>query len=90
MAENPPVSVSVSELLDEELLSKIANAKDSHDVLQMLAQGSGKNGGVVSVSDCCLIISAALERNNPELALSVFYAMRASFDQGQLFNSFFL
>lgn len=33
----------------------------------------------MSVPDCRLIIAAALKRNNSELALSVFYAMRSSF-----------
>nr|XP_011463994.1 PREDICTED: uncharacterized protein LOC101312449 [Fragaria vesca subsp. vesca] len=73
---------SVSELLDEDLLSKVSGAKDAQEVLEMFDEmAERKNGGVVSVSDCCDIISAALKRNNPELALSVFYEMRASFDQ---------
>ncbi|KAF3448712.1 hypothetical protein FNV43_RR09425 [Rhamnella rubrinervis] len=76
VVENP-----VSGLLDDELLTKVSAAKDAHEALQMIAESSEKVGGAVSVSDCCIIISAALERNNPELALSVFYAMRASFDQ---------
>ncbi|KAL5552301.1 hypothetical protein UlMin_002477 [Ulmus minor] len=77
VAENP-----VSELLDVELLNKVSGAKDEQEVLQMIAESSERNDGVVSTSDCSMIISAALERNNPDLALSVFYAMRASFDQG--------
>lgn len=81
LVENP-----VSALLDDELLTKISAAKDAHEALEMIAESSEKVGGVVSVSDCCIIISAALERNNPELALSVFYAMRASFDQGISFG----
>ncbi|XP_062074575.1 uncharacterized protein LOC133778610 [Humulus lupulus] len=77
LAENP-----VSELLDVELLSQVSAAKDAYEVLQMIEERSERNGGVVSVSDCLMIISAAIERNNPDLALSVFYAMRSSFDQG--------
>lgn len=73
---------SVSELLDEELLSKVSGAKDAQETLKMIDELPERNGGVMSVSDCCTIISAALNRNNPELALSVFYEMRASFDQG--------
>lgn len=74
---------SVSELLDEELLSKVSGAKDAQEALKMIDElPERKIGGVVSVSDCCTIISAALKKNNPELALSVFYEMRASFDQG--------
>ncbi|KAK9926967.1 hypothetical protein M0R45_024173 [Rubus argutus] len=74
---------SVSELLDEELLSEVSGAKDAQEALKMIDElPERKNGGVISVSDCCTIISAALKRNNPELALSVFYEMRTSFDQG--------
>lgn len=73
---------SVSELLDDELLSKVSGAKDAQEALQMIAEITGRNGGFVSASDCCAIVSAALKRNNPDLALSVFYEMRASFDQG--------
>ncbi|XP_061987951.1 uncharacterized protein LOC133706437 [Rosa rugosa] len=74
---------SVSELLDEDLLSIVSGAEDAQEALKIFDEtAERKNGGVVSVSDCCAIISAALKRNNPELALSVFYEMRASFDQG--------
>ncbi|KAK8323980.1 hypothetical protein V6Z12_A12G269600 [Gossypium hirsutum] len=44
--------------------------------------GEQLSGGVVSISDCRLIINAALDRSNADLALSVFYAMRSSFDTG--------
>ncbi|XP_016651391.1 PREDICTED: uncharacterized protein LOC103337741 isoform X2 [Prunus mume] len=73
---------SVSELLDDELLGKVSGAKDAQEALQMIAEITGRNGGLVSASDCCAIVSASLKRNNPDLALSVFYEMRASFDQG--------
>ncbi|XP_062146037.1 uncharacterized protein LOC133854029 isoform X2 [Alnus glutinosa] len=72
----------VARLLDEELLGKVSAAKDANEALEMIADKSGTSGGVVGVDDCCLIITAALQRNNAGLALSVFYAMRASFDQG--------
>ncbi|XP_022136768.1 uncharacterized protein LOC111008391 isoform X2 [Momordica charantia] len=75
-SENP-----VSELLDEELLGDVSGAKDAGEALLVIADKSGRSGGTVAVSDCRLIIAAALERNNPELALSVFYAMRSSFYQ---------
>ncbi|KAI4315535.1 hypothetical protein L6164_028333 [Bauhinia variegata] len=71
---------SVSDQLDKELLSKISGAKDADEALQMIAEISGRNGGVVSTTDCCSLMSASLKRSNVELALSVFYAMRASFD----------
>ncbi|OVA00979.1 hypothetical protein BVC80_8913g31 [Macleaya cordata] len=48
----------------------------------MIAEKSQRNSGVVGTSDCCLIITTALERSNSCLALSVFSAMRSSFDQG--------
>ena len=64
------------------MLNQVSGAKDAYEVLQILEERSEINGGVVSVSDCLLIISAALERNNPDLALSVFHAMRSTFDQG--------
>ncbi|XP_050152083.1 uncharacterized protein LOC126626728 isoform X3 [Malus sylvestris] len=73
---------SVSELLDAELLGRVSGTKDAQEALQLIAEMPDRNGGVVSVSDCCAIISAALKRNNRDLALSVFYEMRASFDQG--------
>ncbi|PON45206.1 Pentatricopeptide repeat (PPR) superfamily protein [Parasponia andersonii] len=78
VAENYPVS----EVFDVELLNQVSGAKDAYEVLQMIEERSERSGGFVSVSDCLLIISAALDRNNPDLALSVFNAMRSSFDQG--------
>lgn len=77
---------NVSKLLDQELLVRVAAAKDANEALQMIAEKSGRDGGVVCTTDCCSIISAALNRNNVELALSVFYAMRASFDQGYMLD----
>ncbi|KAK7318103.1 hypothetical protein RJT34_02801 [Clitoria ternatea] len=69
-------------LLDQQLLLRVsAAAKDADEALQIISETSSRNGGVVSTSDCCSIISAALGRNNPQLALSVFYAMRSSFYQ---------
>lgn len=76
---------SVPELLlsdDEELLSRVSAAKDANEALEIIADISNTGSGVVGISDCCRIITAALERNNAELALSVFYAMRSSLDQG--------
>lgn len=68
---------------DDELISRVSAVKDASEVLDMIAQMTGKNGGVVSASDCGLIISAAFDRSNADLALSVFDAMRCStFDPG--------
>lgn len=74
-------------LLGEELLNRVSATKDADEALEMIAQNQSesseqRNGGVVSGSDCRLIINAALDRNNADLALSVFYAMRSSFDTG--------
>lgn len=76
------------DILDEELLSRFSGAKDASEVLEMLAEMSKRSGGVVSVNDCRLIINAAIDRGNTDLALSVFYAMRSSFDQGIDFSMF--
>ncbi|XP_073158809.1 uncharacterized protein [Henckelia pumila] len=86
-AATNPVSSSeggklVSELLDDELLGRVSAAKDAAEVLALIAEESQKNGGVVSASDCHLILSAALDRGNAELALSVFSSMRSSFGSG--------
>ncbi|KAF1862303.1 hypothetical protein Lal_00026829 [Lupinus albus] len=78
---NDTVSDS-DQLLDQKLLLRIATtAKDAVEVLNMIAENSDSKRGVVCISDCCAVISTALKRNNHELALSVFYAMRATFDQ---------
>ncbi|XP_058732122.1 uncharacterized protein LOC131603721 [Vicia villosa] len=73
---------SNSNLLDQQLLHRIAaTAKDADEALQLISDHSSTNSGVVSTSDCCSIISASLERNNHQLALSVFYSMRSTFHQ---------
>ncbi|KAK6935527.1 hypothetical protein RJ641_035682, partial [Dillenia turbinata] len=73
----------VEKLLDDELISRVASsAKDANEALDVISEMSERNGGVVSVSDCCEIITSALDRNNADLALSVFSAMRSSFDHG--------
>lgn len=82
---------SNSNLLDQQLLLRLAAAaKDADEALQIIADNSSTNAGVVSNSDCCTIISAALDRNNPQLALSVFYAMRSTFHEGYFFSIIYL
>ncbi|KAL3499220.1 hypothetical protein ACH5RR_038313 [Cinchona calisaya] len=76
---NGEVLVS-SELLDEELLNWVSAAEDAAQVLDRITERTDRTSGVVSCSDCCLIISAAIDRGNADLALSVFSAMRSSFD----------
>ncbi|GAB4834568.1 hypothetical protein Ancab_032827 [Ancistrocladus abbreviatus] len=68
-------------VLDDELVNRVSSSKDASEVLEVVVEKSNRNGGVLSSSDCCRIISAALERNNSDLALSIFNAMRSSFDQ---------
>ncbi|KAJ7010478.1 hypothetical protein NC653_001044 [Populus alba x Populus x berolinensis] len=68
--------------LNEDSLSRVSAAKDANEALQIIAVITNKSNGLVSVTDCCGIISAAIDRGNSDLALSVFYAMRSSFDQG--------
>ncbi|KAE8708534.1 Detected protein of confused Function [Hibiscus syriacus] len=79
--------VEETSVFDEALLSRVSASKDADEALQMIAQNQREsndqlNGGVVSVSDCRLLINAALDRKNADLGLSVFYAMRTSFDTG--------
>ncbi|KAJ6933760.1 hypothetical protein NC651_008989 [Populus alba x Populus x berolinensis] len=68
--------------LNEESLSRVSAAKDANEALQIIAEITNRSNGLVSVTDCCGIITAAIDRRNADLALSVFYAMRSSFDQG--------
>ncbi|KAL0331084.1 UNVERIFIED_CONTAM: hypothetical protein Sangu_1653900 [Sesamum angustifolium] len=71
-----------SDLFDDQLLGRVSAATDAAEVLLLIAEERRTSRGVVSVSDCRLIISAALDRGNADLALSVFSAMRSSFDSG--------
>ncbi|KAF2571958.1 hypothetical protein F2Q70_00001424 [Brassica cretica] len=72
-----------SSLLDDELVSSVSTVRDADEALEMISDRFGTNrGGIVEIEDCRSIISAAVSRGNVELALSIFYAMRASFDLG--------
>ncbi|XP_048595695.1 uncharacterized protein LOC106366469 [Brassica napus] len=72
-----------SSLLDDELVSSVSAVRDADEALEVISNRFGPNrGGVVEIEDCRSIISAAVSRGNVELALSIFYAMRASFDLG--------
>lgn len=70
-------------LLDEELLRRVSGAKDADEALGMIeeARGSG-DPGVIETEDCHSIIESAFDRGDADLALSVFYAMRAGVDRG--------
>ncbi|CAE5962179.1 unnamed protein product [Arabidopsis arenosa] len=72
-----------SSILDDELLSSVSAVRDADEALEMISGRFGSNrGGIVELEDCRSIISAAVSRGNVDLALSIFYAMRASFDLG--------
>ncbi|KAF9689233.1 hypothetical protein SADUNF_Sadunf01G0070300 [Salix dunnii] len=64
--------------LNEDSLSRVSAAKDANEALQIIAEITNKSNGLVSVADCCGIITAAIDRGNTDLALSVFYAMRVT------------
>ncbi|KAI3951024.1 hypothetical protein MKW92_045562, partial [Papaver armeniacum] len=68
-------------LLGDELINRILSMKDADEVLEMISEKYQKDTGVVGTSDCCMIINSALERGNFILALSIFSAMRSSFEQ---------
>lgn len=69
---------------DGELISRVSTCKDSNEALELIAELTKTSSGVVSVQDCSSIISAALDCDNADLALSVFSAMRSTFDQGMI------
>ncbi|CAH8382582.1 unnamed protein product [Eruca vesicaria subsp. sativa] len=78
VSETPP-----SSLLDDELVSSVSAVRDSDEALEMISDRfDSVRGGIVEIDDCRSIIAAAVSRGNVELALSIFYAMRASFDLG--------
>ncbi|KVH95308.1 hypothetical protein Ccrd_002608 [Cynara cardunculus var. scolymus] len=64
----------------ELIINRVSAAKDASEALEVFGEMTKRSGGVVSTSDCSLIISAALDRNNADLALSIFKAMRSSFN----------
>ncbi|KAK1400469.1 Pentatricopeptide repeat-containing protein [Heracleum sosnowskyi] len=66
---------------DGGLSNRVSVCKDSNEALELIAELTKTSSGVVSVQDCCSIISAALDCDNADLALSVFSAMRSTFDQ---------
>ncbi|CAA6672987.1 unnamed protein product [Spirodela intermedia] len=74
-------------LLEDGLLRRVLGAKDADQVLDVIAEYRGEGLGVVGADQCCSIIEAALDRNNTELALSVFSAMRSSSAPGSSVGS---
>ncbi|XP_071702044.1 uncharacterized protein [Rutidosis leptorrhynchoides] len=75
----------VSNINDDDyelIISKTSAAKDASEALQVFGEMTKRNCGVVSTSDCCSIISSSIDRNNADLALSIFKAMRSSFSSG--------
>lgn len=67
------------------IIDKTSAVKDATEALQVFGEMTNRNTGVVSTSDCCSIISASIDRNNADLALSIFKAMRSSFDSGNIY-----
>ncbi|KAF8033375.1 hypothetical protein BT93_D2090 [Corymbia citriodora subsp. variegata] len=81
--ESSSSSSSSSAILSDKVIGEVSGAGDADEALRIIAEKADRSSGVVGVSDCCSIMNAALERGNAELALSVFYAMRSTFDQGR-------
>eukprot|EP00257_Ricinus_communis_P013586 XP_015571057.1 uncharacterized protein LOC8288044 isoform X2 [Ricinus communis] len=85
LSEDNGSSIPVPDLLlsaNEDSLARLSSSRDADEALQLISEISGRRSGLVSISDSCAIITAALDRNNADLALSIFYSMRSSFDQG--------
>ena len=74
--------------LDDELLRRIIGSKDADQVLDLISEYRGGSVGVVETDTCFSIIEGALDRNNTDLALSVFSAMRSSSFLGIIFGPF--
>ncbi|XP_042036611.1 uncharacterized protein LOC121782727 [Salvia splendens] len=70
-----------SDLFDQVLLGRVSAAPDAAEALRLISEERG-SAGLVTASDCRLIISAALDRGNADLSLSVFSAMRSTFGSG--------
>ncbi|GAB2230340.1 hypothetical protein Droror1_Dr00014603 [Drosera rotundifolia] len=73
-------------LLDDHLIGRVSCLKDASEVLSVLGEELGRECGVLCASDCCRIIASALKRHNSDLAMSIFLAMRSSFDQDSMQN----
>ncbi|KAG9448263.1 hypothetical protein H6P81_014391 [Aristolochia fimbriata] len=81
LSDSKNVGKSESSVLDEELLRRVSGANGADEVLDMITEKTERYGGVVECSDCNLIVRAALERNNADLAFSIMSAMRSSLVQ---------
>ncbi|KAJ3695708.1 hypothetical protein LUZ60_001085 [Juncus effusus] len=67
-------------LLDDDLLRRVSGVKGARQVFEVIAESKGSDEPLnFQTSDCNLIIEAAFERGNVELALSLFDAMRLGF-----------
>ncbi|CAO2163672.1 unnamed protein product [Urochloa humidicola] len=69
----------VSRWLDADLLRRVSGAADADQVLDIVAESAGGAGVALEAPECNVILVAALDRGNVELALSVFEAMRSGF-----------
>ncbi|XP_031497600.1 uncharacterized protein LOC116262400 [Nymphaea colorata] len=81
-----PSKKSDASLLDHELLSLVSGAIDADQALRLIGEERRpeSGGGTLSVSDCCAVLSAAIDHNNADLAISIFSAMRRSVDPAVL------
>lgn len=61
----------VLDLLHVELIHFVSAAGDASQMLERNAERTDISSGLVSSSDCCLIISAPIDRGNADLALSI-------------------
>nr|XP_017226881.1 PREDICTED: uncharacterized protein LOC108202831 isoform X3 [Daucus carota subsp. sativus] len=56
---------------DAEFITRVSACKDSNEALELIAEMTERSSGVVSVEDCCSIMSAALDCGVGDKGLSV-------------------
>lgn len=69
--------------LSADLLRRISGAADADRVLDIVAESVEGAGAALGAPECNAIVSAAFDRGNIALALSVFEAMRSGFAGGR-------
>ncbi|CAN6465729.1 unnamed protein product [Victoria cruziana] len=81
-----PSKKSDADLLDDELLSLVSGAIDADQALRLIEEKGRPQSGdcALSASDCCAVLSTAIDRNNADLAVSIFAAMRRRVDPAVL------
>ncbi|KAI6695795.1 hypothetical protein NL676_023505 [Syzygium grande] len=81
--------LSSSAVLSDEVVDEAFGAGDADEALRIIVEKAGREGRRDRRVGLLSIMSAALERN-AGLALSVFYAMRATFEQGVSCHSIYM